>query len=105
MLQTRRPLVRVVTVGWFDPPAAIEARVMTMTDKCRLCRDDFTEPDPGQIHHQDRCPIEGSICMGCFVLGLAVERFLIQKRDFAPMGFWTEPASFPKVIEELLAPL
>lgn len=44
---------------------------------CKLCGQELLEPGKG--HHQETCPVDHTLCSGCFVFRVEYAMFLIRK--------------------------
>ena len=44
--------------------------------KCRICDQEMTEG--GTDHHLERSPVERSLCLGCWIGWIEVEKFLFR---------------------------
>lgn len=53
--------------------------------ECSVCGQKLREPT-ADGHHQEKSPIDRTVCLGCWIFALEIEKFLIRKTDH---GMWT----------------
>jgi hypothetical protein len=67
--------------------------------QCRVCEQELRErTDEG--HHQEKCPIDPNVCLGCWFFELELEKYFLRKTD---RSLWTLRGY--EICKELLARL